>query len=379
MRVIFIGLSGYDFAYVRVRCFNFAKMLRGRGIDAEVLSFQEAFSPWVKDDGMLRLRDREKILQTGRALARLIPKRGAILYVQKAHWHAAAPFLLSRLGLNRFILDYDDWDLDRSPFFGNERLNRALFGANGMEPITAAIARRADACVASTEPLLTLMRSYNAAAFLVPTGVDVEMFKRTDRPPDSPVTIVWNGKVWGKVMYESVRYAADCYAEVRRLHPALRLIIAGDGAWMERMREYVGERGIQGVEFPGWIEPDRIPRLLEGVHIGLLPLVPDPENAEWMNCKSPTKLFEYMAMAIPAVASDVGEVRSVIADGEDGFLASGRDEFISKLRMLVENRQLRERLGERARKKVEGRYSHSAMADELIKVVTRVAGLQRRG
>ncbi|MDD5557606.1 MAG: glycosyltransferase [bacterium] len=379
MKVVFISIHGRQMAYSRVRCYNFAAILRGRGFDAEVLTFQENFSPWVKDDGMLRLGDREKCIQTGRALARLFPMRDAILYTQKAHWHAAAPFLLKRLGINRFILDYDDWDLDRSPFFGRDFLNRALFGATGMEPITAAVARRADACVASTSPLLALMRSYNASSFLISTGVDADRFKRKRRPPDSPLTIMWNGKVWGKVLYENLCFALDCYSMVRRLHPTLRFIIAGDGAWMGRVREYAGSEGIGGVEFPGWIEPDRMPESLERVHIGLLPLIPDRENAEWMKCKSPTKLFEYMAMGIPTVASRFGEVRAIINDGVEGFLASGRDEFISGLRLLVEDPALRERMGAQAREKVAERYCHRAMGDELVKVITYVAERRVRG
>jgi len=379
MKVLFIGIHGYDFAYTRVRCYNFAKLLRERGIAAEVLTFQEAFSPSVKDDGMLRLGDGEKLIRTGQAFARLLRERGTILYTQKAHWHAAAPFLLRRLGLNRFILDYDDWDLDRSPFFNRGYLNRLFFGAAGMKQVTAALAARADACVTSTSPLYELMSSYNQATFLVPTGVDAERFRRKGPPPEGGITVVWNGKVWGRVVYENVRFCIDCFTEVRRVHNTIRLVIAGDGDWMGKLRDYVGERGIGGVEFPGWINPDRMPEFLACAHIGLLPLIPDAENADWMRCKSPTKFFEYMAMELPTVASRYGEVESIVTDGREAFLASDRGEFTDKLRRLVEDESLRREMAERARARVEERYCHKVMGDSLVKVIEYVTRGGHRG
>lgn len=378
MKVVFIGLSGYDHPYVRVRCHNFAKLLRERGVEAEVLSFKEAFSPSVADDGMLRLRDPQKLGQTLRALCRLAGKRRAILYVQKAHWHAAAPFILRRLRLNRFVLDYDDWDLDRSPFFDRKRMNRLLFGADGVEPITRRVAVAADAVVASSGPLLELMRRYNPAAFLVPTGVDEKRFRRTGPPPEGPVTAVWCGKVWGRVIYENLRFCVDCVLDARRVHPSLRFVVAGDGAWMGRIEEYVRERGAGGVEFAGWIHPDRMSDFLSRAHIGLLPLVPDAENSDWMRCKSPTKLFEYMAMEIPTVASRYGEAVSIVADGQEAFLASERGEFAAKLAALAGDAGLRRAMGSRARRRVEERYCHRVMGDALLEAVECAAGLRGR-
>lgn len=374
MRVVFIGLSGYDHPYVRVRCHHFAGLLRERGVKTDVLSFKEAFSPRVADDGMLRLREGEKLAQTIRAAARLLRERGSILYVQKAHWHAAAPFLLRRLGLNRLILDYDDWDLDRSPFFGSDGLNRLFFGAVGAEPITAAVARRAHAVVASSAPLRELMLRYNPATFLVPTGVDTERFRRSRPHAEGPVTAVWCGKVWGEVIYNNLRFCIDCVADARRVRPALRLVVAGDGAWMGRVEEYARERGGGGVDFAGWIPPDRMPEFLSGAQIGLLPLIPDAANSEWMRCKSPTKLFEYMAMEIPAVASRYGEAESIVEDGREGFLASSREEFARRLADLAGSPPLRREMGARARRRAEERYCHRVMGGALLEAVEFAAG-----
>ena len=117
---------------------------------------------------------------------------------------------------------------------------------------------------------------------------------------------------------------------------------------------------------------------LSRAHIGLLPLVPDAENSDWMRCKSPTKLFEYMAMEIPTVASRYGEAVSIVADGQEAFLASERGEFAAKLAALAGDAGLRRAMGSRARRRVEERYCHRVMGDALLEAVECAAGLRGR-
>ena len=136
----------------------------------------------------------------------------------------------------------------------------------------------------------------------------------------------------------------------------------------------VGERGGGGVDFAGWIPPDRMPEFLSGAQIGLLPLIPDAANSEWMRCKSPTKLFEYMAMEIPAVASRYGEAESIVEDGREGFLASSRGEFARRLADLAGSPPLRREMGALARRRAEERYCHRVMGGALLEAVEFAAG-----
>jgi hypothetical protein len=66
---------------------------------------------------MYRLRDRDKLKLTGRGLKRLWGEKGSLFYIQKAHFHSAAPYFLHRLGRNDYIFDYDDYDVELSNLF----------------------------------------------------------------------------------------------------------------------------------------------------------------------------------------------------------------------------------------------------------------------
>jgi len=118
MRIVFIGHSGWDYPHTRIRCYGFAKALKQRGFDTHVLSFKDHLARERSEADMYAaLRDRDKMDLVVRAIRRLWPDRKSLLYVQKAHFHSAAPYLLSRFAGARYILDYDDYDVPLSNFF----------------------------------------------------------------------------------------------------------------------------------------------------------------------------------------------------------------------------------------------------------------------
>ncbi len=52
-----------------------------------------------------------------------------------------------------------------------------------------------------------------------------------------------------------------------------------------------------------------------------------------------------MALGIPTMCSPVGVNSTIIQDGENGFLADTKDEWIGKLKKLLHSFELRRRLG----------------------------------
>ena len=370
--VLFVGINGSDLAYTRVRCYSFSRLLMNCGIPSDIFTLQEAYHPGTHQNYMLELPKAERVRITARAFARLWRKKGTVFYVQKSHYHAAAPFLLSRLGRNRFILDYDDWDLDRSHYFNIPALDKCVFGASHAEGITANLARSASACVASTKPLRDLLAKYNDSVYLIPTVADTEKFKPVPRSV-GPTTFIWNGMIWGEIIFKNVMFLAECFKSVHEAVKDVRFIIAGKGHWHENVREEINSRyGSLPIVFEGWVPPDEMPRLLGQADIGLMPLIPDRENETWMRCKCPTKLFEFMAMGIPAVVSDFGEPARVIDSGTDGLVAADRDDFVRAMITLARGKDMRGRMGKAALRKAVSRYSLASQRERLCEVITSV-------
>ena len=91
------------------------------------------------------------------------------------------------------------------------------------------------------------------------------------------------------------------------------------------------------------------------------------------------KALLYMSLGIPAVCSDVGANRDVINHGENGFLASSEDEWLTHLKTLIDNVQLRKRLGAAARETVVEKYSMRKCVDLFANAVKQSAEGNIRG
>ena len=73
-------------------------------------------------------------------------------------------------------------------------------------------------------------------------------------------------------------------------------------------------------------------------------------------------------MGKAAVLSRVGVNVSMVNDGENGFLADSEDEWIEKLGQLIQDSDLRGRLGRAARSTVEQKYSVIAWRDRYLEL-----------
>lgn len=116
---------------------------------------------------------------------------------------------------------------------------------------------------------------------------------------------------------------------------------------------------------------DKIPSVVTGFDIGIMPL----HEEEFSKGKCAGKALEYMAAGIPAVLSRFGENVYVITDGVDGFLASTEDEWVDKLSRLVEDPELRQRIGSAGRQSIISKFSLEVCSLILInEVLDKIAG-----
>ncbi len=82
---------------------------------------------------------------------------------------------------------------------------------------------------------------------------------------------------------------------------------------------------------------------------------------------APIKVYEYMAMEVPVIASRIGEIQYVIEDGVDGFLVNVNDErdLETKMEYIIENLGCLHEVGVRARKKIVDNYSKGIFLEKI--------------
>jgi glycosyltransferase involved in cell wall biosynthesis len=82
---------------------------------------------------------------------------------------------------------------------------------------------------------------------------------------------------------------------------------------------------------------------------------------------TPVSAIESLAAGRPVVATRVGGVPDVVAEGEDGFLVEpgDTDELAERLTQLARDPALRERMGEAGRRRVLPRYAVERLVDDI--------------
>jgi len=155
----------------------------------------------------------------------------------------------------------------------------------------------------------------------------------------------WHG---AKVLAEAARSLSpdlDCH-----------FLFIGDGEERPQTESIIRAAGVSAT-FTGRVSHREVPAHLDACDILVSPQVPSTDGSEFFG--SPTKLFEYMAMAKPIVASRLGQIAEVIADNQSGLLVEPGDAstLARAIERLAQDEDLRSRLGAAARQRVIDRYT----------------------
>ena len=102
-------------------------------------------------------------------------------------------------------------------------------------------------------------------------------------------------------------------------------------------------------------------------------------DSDFNRAKSNLRWLESSAMGIPAVVSRVGEFKRTVIDGKTGMLATEEKEWVDKLSLLIENKELRIKIGTNARKEIEKNWNKKKEARRYVKQLEKMYNKFRFG
>ncbi len=165
----------------------------------------------------------------------------------------------------------------------------------------------------------------------------------------------------------------------------LKFLLVGDGFLMPEVKKEVGCPPYSDfVKLTGLVPQKLAPRYLEVSDILLSPHVPNNDGSRFFG--SPTKLFEYMAMGKPIIASDLEQLGEVLCDSlrtpEDfddytdtstamAVLTQAGSEMslINGIKLLVDNPRWEKLLGKNARTEALAKYTWEDHVEKIIEKV----------
>lgn len=147
---------------------------------------------------------------------------------------------------------------------------------------------------------------------------------------------------------------------------SITILLIGGGRWREYRQEAYNLGIAERVIFTGPVDPADVPLAVAAMDICTVPGICEPG--------SPVKLFDYGAGARPVLAADFPSVKEIITDEETGLLFQNGsvDDFVSKLKRLIEDRELRQRLGKSLHGQVSRDHTWQRVGERTEKVLEMV-------
>ena len=197
--------------------------------------------------------------------------------------------------------------------------------------------RLADAVIAGNEYLAQHARKFNNKVKVIPTGLDTNKYKLNNpKPEDDKIRLVWIGSK------ATVMYLAEIAEILEDVGSSFKNVVLQTVA-----DEFISLKNMQ-VEKCNWSSENETDYLVTS-DIGLAPL---PDN-RFTRGKCGFKILQYQAASLPVVTSPVGVNADYVEDGVCGFHAIDKSEWVLKISNLIEDAELRKRLGRQGRKHAE--------------------------
>ena len=338
----------------RLRVGQYVPYLAEQGIDMQISSF-------IDDATYRYLYEPGHTVPKALAVARGVMRRAAdavgasrydLVLIHRESLPFGPPVVERSLVARRvpYVFDFDDAIYIPSTHPANRRF--AWLRRLDVASVVAG-ARRV---IAGNEHLALWACRYSADVSVLPTPVDTDRHRPAPRRGASgPVVIGWVGS---SSTAEYLDLLDEPLRRVAERRPILVRVMGG------RYRH---------ATVPVHVLPYSLaaePAVVAGFDIGVLP---QPDN-EWTRGKGGFKALVYMAAGVPVVASRVGVNPEVVRDGVTGYCVKGIEEWTATLERLVDDADLRRRLGGAGREFVDGRYSLRVMAPRFAALLRSARG-----
>jgi glycosyltransferase involved in cell wall biosynthesis len=259
--------------------------------------------------------------------------KAARLSVQRpydvVHVHNPPDFLVlaalgPRLRGARTIVDFHDLTADMYMMrFGNRR---GGFIDKALHFVERTAARSADAVITVHEPYREQLAGNGVrmdAITVVMNSLDERVLDlaraaSTGSAGDDVFRAVHHGTV---TPHYGVELIVEAVAQARERVPNIRLELYGTGDALPAVTARIASLGLAEIStvVPRFLRQEEVVALVHGAAAGVAANLPIPLNRFAL----PTKLLEYVALGIPAIAPDLPTIRSHFDDDEIWYFAAG--------------------------------------------------------
>ncbi|MGL6115878.1 MAG: glycosyltransferase family 4 protein [Cetobacterium sp.] len=185
----------------------------------------------------------------------------------------------------------------------------------------------------------------------LPTVIDLDKYTRMKKIEEKKeIKIVWIGSK------STLKYLQIIEKPLKNLSKKYQIKLKIIGGKIE-LKDIA-------LEYNEWSEDTEVDNILDG-DIGIMPLY----DTFWEKGKCGFKLIQYMACGLPVVASPSPANVEIIENKKNGYICETEDEWYNYLEVLILNSNLRKKMGEEGRKKIEKKYSYQVYGEKYANIL----------
>jgi glycosyltransferase involved in cell wall biosynthesis len=144
------------------------------------------------------------------------------------------------------------------------------------------------------------------------------------------------------------------------------------GSWRDRetqahFKKFVENENSLPVTVVGSVAGEAKRKLFKASDVFVFPTYYPPEGHPWV-------IVEAMAAGLPIISTDQGAITESVIDGVNGFIVEKRNpqQIAEKLKILIENPDLRKKMGQESRRLYEENFTEEKMVERLAAVFDKV-------
>jgi len=260
------------------------------------------------------------------------------------------------------VMDLDD-DLLALPTDHPDRIS--TYYASGLPAFLHALLD-VDGVTVTTEPLKKAVQKLNPNVWVLPNYIDDQLWDfrllRSSSPGD-PVRIFYMGTASHRPDLESISKPLFQLAESFGAEIEFHFYGIEPPTGLEKLTQ-VTHQPVQTFNYEmfvscmGQIQAD----------IAIAPLCDNSFNRS----KSAIKFFEYSAMGIPGVYADLPPYSDIINEGCEGLLAQSEEQWYEKIKELINNPELRQRILLSSQESIRANWLISTHAHEWLEAYSQI-------
>jgi len=214
--------------------------------------------------------------------------------------------------------------------------------------VTLYVSKKVDKIICHNEDYIEIFANWGVdrkKLVFIPTGIDTDRFS----PGKSDIKKKLKCKklvvFWGRLGYQkNIQLLIKAFKNIKT--PDTKLVIIGKGPDMKKLKALAGKD--ENIIFTGYLPDDKLLEYIKGADMAVLP----SRGESWGSV-----IGEAMACELPVISSDVGKAKEFIGEDRGIILKEETvEELAEKIEYLLNNKEIAEEMGKKARKMIVENY-----------------------